>query len=300
MRRVTALVLVAVLSACASPVRTMPPVPEELAARPGVWAVITRPKTSQGNRVPTPLSPSEAAATGAKAGAAAAFAPAAVAAAGAAETHGDNEVAAVAMALAIPLAAAGIVIAPVTAVVGAGIGAGTAHSKAEIAAARTSMASALEAADLPEAVRQRAVVLADERASRQIYDCGQAARPAACVARSNQPLSMLLTLAVSQPYIEVQGSIEPHLRLLISADATVLQISDGATVYWRSWIYRGRQQGYFDLAADDARLFRAELEAATDALAAKVVDDILIGGREEVHKTPEQPEGTVWTVIPPG
>lgn len=250
--------------------------------------------------MPTPLSPSEAAATGAKAGAAAAFAPAAVAAAGAAETHGDNEVAAVAMALAIPLAAAGIVIAPVTAVVGAGIGAGTAHSKAEIAAARTSMAAALEAADLPEAVRQRAVVLADERASRQIYDCGQAARPAACVARSNQPLSMLLTLAVSQPYIEVQGSIEPHLRLLISADATVLQISDGATVYWRSWIYRGRQQGYFDLAADDARLFRAELEAATDALAAKVVDDILIGGREEVHKTPEQPEGTVWTVIPPG
>lgn len=297
MRRFTAVVVIATLSACSSTVRTVPPPPAQLAAQPGAWAVLTRPETSQKSRLPTPLSPGAAAAKGAKAGAAAAFAPAGVVAVAAAGSSGED--AAVGMLLAIPLAVAGIAIAPFTAIVGAGVGAGAAHSKAEIAAAETSMAAALDAANPSEMARQRIVALAVERAGRQIYDCGESQTPAACVERSAEPLSMLLTVVVSQPYIEVQGSIQLNLRLLLYANAAVLQVSDGATVYWRSWIYRGRQHNYFDLAAEDAKLFRAELEAATEVLATKIVDDLLIGGREEVHRTPEQPEGTVWTVIPP-
>jgi hypothetical protein len=80
----------------------------------------------------------------------------------------------------------------------------------------------------------------------------------------------------------------------------VVRASEAATVCRRAWVYRGRQHGYFDFAADDAKLFRAELQTATDALAAKAVDDLLIGGRAEVHPPGAQPEGTVWTVLPPG
>ena len=98
----------------------------------------------------------------------------------------------------------------------------------------------------------------------------------------------------------MDGAITPDLRLLLSADAEVFATSGAGLLYRRGWIYRGRQYSYFDLAADDASLFRAELKRATDALAAKVVDDLLIGGREEVHLSAEQPEGTVWTVVPPG
>jgi hypothetical protein len=110
---------------------------------------------------------------------------------------------------------------------------------------------------------------------------------------------VVLALTVSAPYFEVEGAITPDLRLLLSADAEVVGTSDAGAVYRRGWIYRGRQYSYFELAADDAALFRAELERATDALAAKVVDDLLIGGREEVHPSAEQPEGSVWTVFPP-
>ncbi|HEX5795053.1 MAG TPA: hypothetical protein VFY19_04370, partial [Geminicoccaceae bacterium] len=74
---------------------------------------------------------------------------------------------------------------------------------------------------------------------------------------------------------------------------------DAATIYRRAWAYRGRQHGYFDLVAGDAALFRAELETAVEALAGKIVDDLVVGGRPEVHETAEQPEGSVWTVIPP-
>ena len=110
----------------------------------------------------------------------------------------------------------------------------------------------------------------------------------------------MLSMTVSQPYFEVEGAITPDLRLLLAADADVVRASDGTIMYRRGWIYRGRQHGYFDFAADDAKLFRAELETATGALAAKTVDDLLIGGREEVHPSGEQPENTVWTVLPPG
>jgi hypothetical protein len=110
---------------------------------------------------------------------------------------------------------------------------------------------------------------------------------------------VVLSLTVSAPYFEIEGQITPDLRLLLSANAEVVRAHDGAVVYRRAWVYRGRQHGYFDLAADDAALFRAELATAEQALAAKIVDDLLIGGREEVRPSAKQPEGTVWTVLPP-
>jgi hypothetical protein len=79
----------------------------------------------------------------------------------------------------------------------------------------------------------------------------------------------------------------------------VVRASDGAQLYRRAWVYRGQQRRYFELAADDAALFRGQLESAEQALAAKVVDDLMIGGREEVHPSDVQPQGTVWTVLPP-
>jgi hypothetical protein len=123
---------------------------------------------------------------------------------------------------------------------------------------------------------------------------------AACQQQSPEPIAVVLSMTVNAPYFEVKGAITPDLRLLLSADAEVVGTSDAGAGNRRGWIYRGRQYSYFEMAANDAALFRAELERATDALAATVVDDLLIGGREEVHLSAEQPEGTVWTVFPPG
>jgi hypothetical protein len=196
--------------------------------------------------------------------------------------------------------ALGIAIAPVAAIVGAGIGAASAHSEAEIAAAQKSMTSALDAAEPAGAIRARVVALSEERVGRRMYDCGDSGNLDACQRRSPEPVAVVLWTTVNPPYFEVEGEINPHLRLLLSANAEIVRTSDAATVYRGAWVYRGRQHDYFDLAADDAALYRGELNTATDALAAKVVDDLLIGGREEVHPSAEQPEDTVWTVLPSG
>jgi hypothetical protein len=195
--------------------------------------------------------------------------------------------------------AAGIVIAPVAALIGAGYGAGSAHPEAEIAAAEKSMRSAVDTARPAPAVRTQVVVLAEKRAGHRMYDCGDIANLWACRQKSPEPIAVVLSMAVSAPYFEVEGPITPDLRLLLSANAEVVRASDGVVLYRRAWVYRGRRQGYFELAADDAALFRAELATAEQALAAKIVDDLLIGGREEVHRSAQQPEGTVWTVLPP-
>jgi hypothetical protein len=54
------------------------------------------------------------------------------------------------------------------------------------------------------------------------------------------------------------------------------------------------------MSADEARLLRRELAAAREALIAKAVGDLFApGGPAERHEGREQPEGSVWTVIPP-
>jgi hypothetical protein len=160
------------------------------------------------------------------------------------------------------------------------------------------MTRALEAAKTADAIRARVVTRAEQQVGRRLYDCGDLDDLDAC-RQAAGPVAVVLSMTVSAPYFEVEGPITPALRLLLSADAEVVRANDVAVVYRRAWVYRGRQHGYFELAADDAKLFRAELDTATDALATKVVDDLLIGGREEVHPSAEQPEGTVWTVLPP-
>jgi hypothetical protein len=284
MRRVVALVLIVAVSGCsaAQPPPSVPPAPAEVCAQPGLWAVYARTSPSSPQSVqPRPLPPGKAAGTGALAGAAGTVAGG---------TFGGGLLG----------LAFGIVLAPVAAIVGAGVGLFSAHSEADIVAAEKNLTGALDAAKPADAIRARVVALAHERAGRRMYDCADLDSLEACERQSPEPPAVVLSMTASPPYFEVEGRINPDLRLLLSADAEIVRTSDGATVYRRAWVYRGRQHGYFDFAADDAKLFRAELQTATDALAAKAVDDLLIGGREEVHTSSEQPEGTVWTVLPPG
>lgn len=147
-----------------------------------------------------------------------------------------------------------------------------------------------------DAVREQVTALARERAGLHLYDCVGVSSFDACWEQAPEPVAAVLTIELRPPYFEVAASVEPRLRLLLSARAEAFHTNDPTTVYSRAWVYRSPQYGYFDLAADDAAKFRAELAAAENALAEKIVDDLWIGGREEVHASAEQPEGTVWTI----
>jgi hypothetical protein len=245
--------------------------------------------------LPRPLPRGEAAAAGAWAGGAGSL-KMGFGAAISVPQHPDDPIGAL---LATAFLALGVAIAPVAAIVGAGAGAASAHSEPEIAAAQESMGRALRDARPADAIHARVVTLAQQRVGRQLYDCGDQVDVDACRQHAAEPVTVVLSLTVSPPYFEIDGSITPDLTLLLSADARVVGASDGGQLYRRAWVYRGHQHRYFELAADDAALFRAQLESAEQALAAKVVDDLMIGGRQEVHAFDEQPEGTVWTVLPP-
>jgi hypothetical protein len=290
MRRHIALVLIAAVSAC-STVQTVPPAPAEVCTAPGLWAIYARdPTTRAKSALPQPLPPGKAAASGAWKGGAGSV----QLGFGAALGPGDVDPILAALALAL-----GIAIAPVAAVVGAGVGAVSAHSEAEIAAAEKSMTNALNTAEPARAMRTLVIALAREQAGRRLYDCGDLDDLGSCRTQSPEPVSTILSITVDPPHFEIEGTIAPDLRPLLSATAKIYRASKAAPTYQRAWVYRGRQNDYFDLAADDAKLFRAELATAERALAAKIVDDLLIGGREEVHASAEQPEGTVWTILPP-
>jgi hypothetical protein len=286
MRPPVALVLIFAISAC-STVRTVPPAPAEVCAQPGLWAIYVRERVDEPRRaLPRPLPPGKAAAAGAWSG-------------GAGSVKAGFELPPTYDAFLSPLVLAlGIAVAPVAAIVGAGVGAASAYSEPEIAAAEESMTRALEAANTADAIRARVVTLAEQQVGRQLCDCGSVDDLDACRLQSPEPIAVVLSMTVSPPYFEIDGSITPDLTLLLSVDAEVVRASDRVVLHRRAWVYRGHQHGYFQLAADDAALFRAQLDSAARALAAKVVYDLMIGGREEVYALGEQPAGTVWTIFP--
>jgi hypothetical protein len=149
MRRYIALVLIAAVSAC-STVQTVPPAPDEVCAAPGLWAIYVRERLDEPRpALPRPLPPGQAAAAGAWQGGAGSVK------AGVELPLGYDEF------LSPLIFALGIAVAPVAAIVGAGVGAASAHSESEIAAAEESMTRALTAANAANAIRARAVTLAD-------------------------------------------------------------------------------------------------------------------------------------------
>lgn len=203
--------------------------------------------------------------------------------------------------VALTFLAAGVVIAPVAAIVGAGVGAAKGTDPSEVAAARANLDAALRDVQSARAIRNEMLDRAPDIPGRQLIDCGEAASPEACRLPGDEgTVANLIVLRTNPPYFEVEGEIEPDLRLLLRAEATVQRYGQAEPAYFRAWLFRGELTPYLDLARDGAAKFREQLGAGERAIAVKAVADLLQGGVPELHPTAEQPEGTVWTVMPPG
>ena len=272
------------------------PVPAEVVVQPGSWSILSRPTGPLFDEPPSPLAPGAAAKSGAKTAMVAPLMPATVIGGG--MVGADEDSAAVGMILFLPLLAVGAVIAPISALVGAGVGATKAHPEAEIAAAEASIEQALEAWEPSRMLRQRLVERGGTSTYRRIMDCGTTASAADCLARAPDDTIMLLTVEMGQPGFAVQGSIEPQVGLLLTARVRLLRVADGREVFCRSWLFRGVAEPYFDLAANEAHRLRSAFETANEALAARIVDVVMLGGTAEVQlQTPQEP-GTVRTLEP--
>jgi hypothetical protein len=194
--------------------------------------------------------------------------------------------------------ALGVVLAPIAALIGAGVGAAEAHPQEEIDAARESLERALRQADPTTGLRHAVVAASQAAPGLEFVDCHGLSADASCVDSQGAPVAMLVQLGVMPIDFEVEGEIEPGLRLRVVAEAHV-RLAGQADPWSRAWTYRGCQQGYFELAAHDAELLRAELNAAELALATRIIDD-LTTSREWPPQYGLQPEGSVWVVLPAG
>lgn len=293
--------LVGLMASCSSaaPESTIvPSVAAGLDSGPGAWAVLSRTTSDRRIGPRAPLTADAAAARGAKAGAAAPLMPAAATAGAIVTQSMDEDSAAVGMILFLPLLAAGLVIAPVAAAVGAGAGAAAAHPEAEIATAEANVEAALDDWQPERLIREAIVRLAGARTDRGMVDCGPTTSAAACLAEAGADTVMLLTVEIDHPGFVVKGSIEPALGLLLVARVRALRPADGRQVFCRSWLYRGLEEAYFALAADEARRLRAAFVTANEALAAAIVQVVTQGDPGGVlPRTPQLP-GTVRTLEP--
>ncbi|MCB1992023.1 MAG: hypothetical protein KDG49_11240 [Geminicoccaceae bacterium] len=278
------------VASCGTRAIEIPSVPRSVKNLPGIWGVSEQPLGDAG-RPAAPLTGEAAVAAGAETGALASITTGGMAAASTGPTPA---------ALLAPLfLGVGLILAPVTAAVGAVGGAATRADPEEAAAAEKSFNRALDERDNAQPLVASFIDEAERLAGRTLADCGAAALPAECELADGGSPSALLRLS-SLEHFEVEGRVQPKLRLLKTLDAEIRTPDRDGAVVWRSWRYRGVQRSYFELAADDARLLRGELAAAREALVAKAVQDIFLIGPVERHETELQPEGTVWTVVPAG
>ena len=284
------------LVACGQPTLEVPPTPGSIAAMPGIWAVSVVAAEGEGEPAvpPAPLGRGAAAGHSAKVGALGSVYGGADLAVGALGSGPWGPI------LAGGLVAGGVVVAPVAAVVGAVGGATVAASPEEIAAAEASMARALTDLPLHEALLAAVTTDVERRAGRMLADCGTALRPGDCALADAAAPDLLLRLDLGSPLFEIEGEVRPKLRLVQRLSAEVRTSSVVVPLHARAWVYRGNQHRYLELAANDARLLRQEFAAARAALVAKAVDDVFTPGGPERRVGREQPEGSVWTVLPPG
>ncbi|MFZ5792588.1 MAG: hypothetical protein ACOY3L_18000 [Pseudomonadota bacterium] len=190
-----------------------------------------------------------------------------------------------------------VAILPVAVGVGAGVSAGRTHDVAEVAAADEAIRRAIDESLLAERIGQ-AVIEAGRRMPGVTF---VSSSPDPIAARELAPRNppWRLALQVTSAGFASEGKIEPDATLYLILRAEIQRTDTGQTLYWRSWAYRGRERGYFDLAREDGALLRRELAEAARVLGERVATDLFVA-TEPVEVTDGRGNpGTAWTIDGP-
>jgi hypothetical protein len=195
-------------------------------------------------------------------------------------------------------AAGAIIVTPVAVV----IGALRAHGEDSVRAADANIKAALAEAD-PSATLARELMAAAQQApsvhlvttpARDVADDGPGAHAL--------PSGVTLTVSVSELDFRSEGRIEPDVTMLMKVTARVSLAGGGSELYECTWGYKGVERDYFELAANNAAILRADIQTACRLMAQKIVADLFVSTKpERIESEPSAP-GQVWTVaagIPP-
>ena len=178
--------------------------------------------------------------------------------------------------------ALGAAVAIVAAPIGAVAGAVNAHSEEEVRLADANLHAAFVESQVTATgrLRDRIVSEAGSLSAYKVFAYSPAPGfPKAPVATR---VDSRLEITVSAVGLTVAGRINPDATLFIVAQAQFDRGADGAALYRRSWVYRGATRNYFTVAADNAQLLRADIDAGLGVLAAKIVNDLFESNTPEV------------------
>jgi hypothetical protein len=156
---------------------------------------------------------------------------------------------------------AGLLLAPVAALVGAIVGAAGAEPATTVERQATAVAAALEELRVPQ-------ILNDCVADR-LRESPPAGRPG-----SADGASTILEVTVEQVGLRGPPRITPPLTFILTERTRLIRASDGTELYGHWLTYQGRSRPLEAWLAEDGALLREEVGRACRQLAERIVDEV--------------------------
>ena len=173
------------------------------------------------------------------------------------------------------------ILIPPFAAGGAIYGAVAAQPEENVNAAQASLKAATKETDVAMLVRDRLLSRTDATTKLMIAPGGVPPGPT---------FDHWLEIEIEGPSFISDGRFNPDVTLFVGARARLRRITDNASLYERRWLYRSVERPYFEFAANDGALLRADLQAAAARLADKVLLDLFVATEPELARTPKPGE----------
>jgi hypothetical protein len=176
-------------------------------------------------------------------------------------------------------------LTPVAALVGGIYGAVAAEPADKVKAAEAALKSAFTDLKVQEAIRDRILRVARDRTDYGLVPLGE-----------NVDVDTILEISLPSLGLVGPAAVDPELFLIVRACPRLVRAADGAELYppgpegLREVAYTSVPRKFFEWAAEDARLFREEMERSYQGLAEKIVEDIFLLSL---------PPGRRWTDVGP-
>ena len=170
------------------------------------------------------------------------------------------------------------ILIPPFAAGGAIYGAVAAQPEEKVNAAQASLKAATKDTDVAMLVRDRLLSRTDATTKLMIAPGGVPPGPT---------FDHWLEIEIEGPSFTSDGKFNPDVTLFVGARARLRRINHNASLYEGRWLYRGFARPYFQLAGDDAALLRADLQAAAEGLADKILLDLFVATESELARTPK-------------
>ncbi len=182
--------------------------------------------------------------------------------------------------------ALGVGLAPVAALVGGIYGAVTAEPASKVQEAERALKNAFAELNVSEAIQDLVPQVATAETGHRFVSLAEhpAASPEPVDYRSPASEGVDTILEVSVPVLGLVGpvGVNPPLQLVVQACARLIRTADGTTLYTLPPVathplaYASPGRKFVEWGAEDARLFREELDRAYQTLAEKIVEELFL------------------------